>query len=87
MSVVTQIQSCLRGFIDRRQLLLERNQQKMNLNYEYFSNIKKQIEDDAILKVMFFIRKLSRKKKLKRMSFMQEKHNAKGKKGKVANKK
>mmetsp|Transcript_15433 Transcript_15433/g.23737 ORF Transcript_15433/g.23737 Transcript_15433/m.23737 type:complete len:265 (+) Transcript_15433:891-1685(+) len=81
--VVILIQSCVRGYVTRRGLASERNHQKMELTFEYFEQIKRKMEEDAILKILFRLKKFSRAKRLKRLSFMQEKQNAKGKKGKV----
>ncbi len=82
--VVILVQSCLRGYSTRKGLATERSQQKMELAFEYFEGIKRKMEDDAILKILFRLKKFSRAKRLKRLSFMQEKQNAKGKKGKVS---
>lgn len=79
LSVTYIIQKACRGYLDRKKILADRNQQKMELNFEYFDKIRHEMQFDAVIKIGYQYKRYQAKKRKKRMDAEARKLAAKGK--------
>lgn len=80
MAVAGIIQKACRGYLDRKKILSARNHQKMNLHFQYFEKVKYKMEFDAVIKIVYNMKKYARKKIRRREELAAKKAAAKGKK-------
>ena len=64
----------------RKSVVHDRNHQKMKLNFDYFAKVKYDMEFDAVVKIVYSMKKYARKKIRRREELAAKKAAAKGKK-------
>jgi Ulp1 family protease len=80
--VIHIIQKSCRGYLGRKRVLADRNQQKMELTFEYFDSIRQKMERDAGLILRYYLIKYCLKRRKKRLDKLAREEAAKNKKGK-----
>ena len=85
LEVVNLIQKCCRGYIHRRKIMIERNEQKAEITYQYFKDIDVRMRTDLHYKLMLRYKIWQNKMRIKRMK-AAEKKEADKKKNKYGSK-
>lgn len=73
------IQKCCRGYLTRKVVMYERSEKKVNETYDYFLDMKRKLEEDSIVFIIYHWRKMVKRKKLKRQRLAEKEAASKGK--------